>query len=324
MSTVLEVVFETDSGSQVQAVLKLYDRRFGKGLRSGVNVRGDETRIHCPHSADAEARFQSIVREGKIGPFLEQVEHENRTMWLPPRSAHRYAETPDGPAMYEAGLYQDCKEDFECETEAYARLGDIQGDTISQMYAHISLCIAPPDLLDPSMVSYFEIKGILLQQITGFKLIDLPTAPVPQDPDLWQDIIQRAVNATRDINLRGVHLEDSSARNVMVDRETYRPYIIDFAQSVFKKKLVAVRLADRCSKAELSDEEGPMDEEEEFNGDVEFLVELRTFDNTRAVGVSMAMRMEELKGAKMAINYPDWEKLMEEARRTQGKIEESG
>ena len=38
---------------------------------------------------------------------------------------------------------------------------------------------------------------------------------------------------------------------------------------------------------------------------------------------SPRLGMEKLKGAKMAINYPDWEKLMEEARRTQGKVEES-
>lgn len=316
MSTVLDVVFETDSGSRVQAVLKLYDRRFGRDIRSGVCVHKDGPSMHYPHSAPAEARFQSFVREGKVGPFLEELEQEKRSSDIPLSTARSYDKTPDGPVKYEAALYLEFREHFECETEAYARLGDFQGNSIPQIFAHISLCSAPPDLLEPSMASYFVIKGVLLQRITGFNLFHLSTSPT-LDPGIWLDIIHRAMDATRDINLRGIILLDCSARNVVVEGGTNRLFIIDFAQCEHKDKLIADMLAYRESQTDSS-------EDEDFDGDVEYLENVRFHDNTGAIGCVMAGRIERLKGVKLAIRYPDWEKMMEDVMRSKGNMREAG
>ncbi|ROW06117.1 hypothetical protein VMCG_04584 [Cytospora schulzeri] len=231
MSTVLDVIFRTDSGDRVRAALKLYDRRFGESLRLGVDMRKDgESFQHCPHSAAVEARFESFVREGKIGPFLKELEHQKRTELLPPRPSHSYDDTPDGPAKYEASLYQQCQEYFECETEAYARLhvGDFQGKSIPQMYAH--------------------------------------------------------------------------------------------------NKFIAERLAYLNSETHSSEDDNPegSGDDEDCDVDGDYLECVRSYDNTGAIGCVMASRMERLKGVKLAIKYPDWDKIIEDVRRTQENMEEAG
>jgi hypothetical protein len=50
MSPVMEIAIETQSGSELRAVLKLYDRRFGRYHRE---IRGQHTR----HTAADEAAF---------------------------------------------------------------------------------------------------------------------------------------------------------------------------------------------------------------------------------------------------------------------------
>jgi hypothetical protein len=97
-----------------------------------------------------------------------------------PVPARRFLDKDDGKittesyAKYEAALWQECSEHFECETEAYSRLGDLQGKLIPRMLAHVRLLAVGgkpqgvlPAGIPPEAASYFEIRGILLEYIDG-------------------------------------------------------------------------------------------------------------------------------------------------------------
>ncbi|RYP24227.1 hypothetical protein DL765_000722 [Monosporascus sp. GIB2] len=73
----------------------------------------------------------------------------------------------EGRAKYEAALWQECNGYFDCETEAYALLKDLQGRLIPRLYARVCLALpipaVPQDLLQqPQLAHYLEVKGILL------------------------------------------------------------------------------------------------------------------------------------------------------------------
>ncbi|KUI54959.1 hypothetical protein VP1G_02391 [Cytospora mali] len=307
MSPVVAITFELLSVGRVYAVLKLYDRRFGRGLR---RIYGK----HCPHSLDAEAKFQSFVREGKAEPFLEELQNEKRTSFLPGMPGDSYDEKPDGPAKFEAALYQTCIEDFECETQTYERLREFQGESIPQLYAHVRLCgYVPSELVDTSMASYFEVKGVMIQRIVGYNLQDLPTSYLaPKDPKEWQDIVQLAVDAAWEINQRGVIMGDCKTRNVVVDGKAQRPFLIDFAQCYFKDKM----FDDSGSEAGSVKEDGDSVTDVEHDVDVEYMNCARTHGNPVAIGSVMATILKRQKGMKLEIRYPDWDQVIEDIRRS--------
>lgn len=170
MSSVMDVTINTKSGSALRAVLKLYDRWFGTDLRK---IQGK----HAPHTAADEAIFQSFVQQGKVGPFVRELEEEKKATLIVPKASHLHNGTPEGTAKYEAALWQECNEHFNCETEAYGRLRDLQGKSIPRMYTHVCLGLhasdVPPDLLQPEIARYLEVKGILLELVPGYSLWDL-------------------------------------------------------------------------------------------------------------------------------------------------------
>ncbi|KAK3941993.1 hypothetical protein QBC46DRAFT_380915 [Diplogelasinospora grovesii] len=294
MSPVMDVTINTESGSNFRAVLKLYDRRFGTDLRS---IRGE----HAPHTAADEAVFQSFVRQGKMGPFLRELEEEMKTALISPKASHLYDGTPEGSAKYEAALWQECNDYFDCETEAYARLRDLQGRSIPRMYAHVCLAPrssdAPPDLLQSQTARYLEVKGVLLELIPGYSLWDLPTSPLaPPDPKkTWPAIVQSAVDAAHDINRRGVIMKDCGPRNVVVDERSQTPFIIDLAQCCFR---------DKATEAWEKTRE-PGEEDEDWDPDVEYWERVMGFDNAGAIGAVMTTLLLQTKGMKLDIKYPD-------------------
>lgn len=178
-----------------------------------------------------------------MNPFLRELEEEKKTALISPKAWHLHDGTPEGNAKYEAALWQECDEYFNCETEAYARLRDLQGRSIPRMYAHVRLVLrnsdVSPDLLRSQMAHYFEIKGVLLELIPGYNLWDLPTSPLaPSDPKKWSGIVQSAVDAAHDINRRGVLMNDCGPRNAIIDKHSQTPFIIDLAQCCCKDKMI--------------------------------------------------------------------------------------
>ncbi|KAG7287281.1 hypothetical protein NEMBOFW57_006788 [Staphylotrichum longicolle] len=129
MSPVMEVSIKTASGPEFRAVLKLYDRRFGRNFRE---IYGK----YAPHTEADEVVSRSFVRQGKMAPFLRMLEHDKKTADIAVRSYRYHDSTPEGKAKFEAALWQECIEHFECETEAYARLRELQAKLIPHMHAH--------------------------------------------------------------------------------------------------------------------------------------------------------------------------------------------
>jgi hypothetical protein len=305
----MEIAIQTQSGPEFRAVLKLYDRRFGRDFRE---IRGK----HAPHTAADEVALQSFVRQGKMAPFLRVLEHDKKTQDIALSSWHYHENTPDGKAKFEAALWQECIEYFECETETYARLKDLQGTSIPRMYAHVRIAPrdlgVPTDLLQSQTTPYFEVKGVLLEVIDGYSLWDIATSPTaPGNPQAWPAIIQAASDTAHKINKRGVIMQDCAPRNVMVDARIQKPFIIDLAQCLFKDKMVADWLKRGWTRG---DGDGGYD----WDPDVEYWERVAQRNNPAAIGAVMRTRLLQQKGMKLDIKFQDYDKIQGEIRRSKG------
>lgn len=246
----MEVAVDQADGPRMHFVLKLYDRRFGTDLRSVLHK-------HIPHTATGEQLFQDFVRDGQILPFLTEYDHEAKTGSFSIEPADVYYPDSDDDddddgdgdggneatnirrAKYEAALWYQCNEYYASETTAYERLAELQGKSIPQLHAHVGVRLREDpcnkkEKTTPAFSSldrYLDIKGVLLQKITGYRLWDLPIVQnvAPQSQDAWPLIVQTAVDAVHEINKRGIILEDCGPRNVVVDQQTATPFVIDFA-----------------------------------------------------------------------------------------------
>ncbi|KLO83813.1 uncharacterized protein LW93_597 [Fusarium fujikuroi] len=220
MATVVRVKF--DKGC---AVLKLYDRRFGNGLR-------DCGYENIPYCEEAKAAFHGFLKRGAMGPFLKEMDEEDSTSDLLARTASQIRAEPDGVARFEALLWRYTDKHYKTETEAYMRMQDLQGVLIPRFYAAVLVATGKKNTRKNS---YFGIHGILLESIEGHSLdefISKPCAPTTEQE--WLSIVQHAVDSVHEINKRGIILDDSAPRNVVVDRTSHQVFLIDFAQCFFK------------------------------------------------------------------------------------------
>ncbi|KAL2179571.1 uncharacterized protein P884DRAFT_283462 [Thermothelomyces heterothallicus CBS 202.75] len=298
MSVVLAV--QIHHGFSIRCVLKLYDRRFGSCLRYVLDKRT------APHTRESEAAFEAFVRRGMMPGFLRYIRDRNETEDYAV-AAWEFLDEPshaDGLAKYEATLWRDCIEHFECETKAYNRLADCQGRLVPRVLAHVSLSTTPLAPMPPEAIPYFEVKGILLEHIDGFCLEDLTHAtPLPRNLKTWQQLIQSAADAAHEINQRGIIMDDCAPRNVVVDKQSYTPRIIDLAQCRFKDELVA-----QWYKWEWHEEEG-------WDPDVEYWEQAMSTHNPGAIGAVMVTLVQKKTGVKLPITYPDYRAMIAGIRR---------
>ncbi|KAF4978225.1 hypothetical protein FZEAL_5330 [Fusarium zealandicum] len=274
-SPVMVVNLKTKSGTDSQAFLKLYDRCFG------TNLRILDGKYTACRAVDEDA-FQSFLLQGKIGPFIRELEDKNRKSLLPLSACDFHDDSPDGMARYESALWYEANEHFNNETEAYTRLADLQGTSIPRMHAHVCLSLsgrnsdAPKNQLQPGTENYLDFKGVLMEVITGYNLWDLPTScAAPADKGEWPGIIQQAVDTAHEINKRGLILKDSGPRNVVVDQSSQTPSLIDFAQCLFKDRLF--ELLEEMSSSEDDDN----DNEDEWDAETEFWQRVRSLNALR-------------------------------------------
>lgn len=164
-SPVMVVTLKTESGS-MNAVLKLYDRRFGPDFRM---IRG----TYSPHTSEAEAGWQKYVSQGMAAPFFRRMEEDQAASMLLLGPNHYYEDSWEGRAEYEGALQREVLQYFDTETETYDRLVDLQGKNIPTMLAHVCVSQPKPDLAETEV--YFRIPGILIQLIDGCSLWSLPT-----------------------------------------------------------------------------------------------------------------------------------------------------
>lgn len=120
------------------------------------------------------------------------------------------------------------------EVRAYAQLRPLQGRCVPEFIDSVVLCFtaAPGDL----PAEFFQAPGMLLELIPGFPLTEV-ALQLPDQPRLWEKIVQSAISVVKEVNNAGVVHSDCQPRNVLVaetDEGGLRPYLIDFAQSAFR------------------------------------------------------------------------------------------
>ncbi|KAI1106938.1 hypothetical protein F4804DRAFT_353886 [Jackrogersella minutella] len=278
MSSVMDVRIQTNKGLQ-EAILKLYDRRFGEIRKEGAYVP------EKPHTQRAEAAWQDYIREGLTKDLFDHLKHEDKrnkeTIYYDSDSDEDITEW-ERLGRREATIYHKARKHFTSEVEAYEQLQALQGRCVPRFISSVTLKMPsiPSDL--PSI--YFQVPGILLQKIQGFNLTELVSF-LPNEPQLWEEIIQNAVNAAYEINHAGVLNFDGAPRNVVVERindRTFQPFLIDFAMSACKWQYKDTE--------DLHDPRG-------------FRSNANLIDNGAAVGLVIASRVKRETGLKPKITY---------------------
>ena len=327
MSLVVKVHVKLEPPSPgFTAVLKLYDRRFGTTLRREVTGPSQKFEPY-PHTTAIEAAYRDFIRKEDLGAFLHDVEQENRaSIWqVSPRDF--LDGSPEGLAKYEAVTWHMCQEYFDRETRAYAKLSELQGKAIPRLYAHVRLSLpqnnivpCPPDLLErPEIRQYFEVKGILIELVDGYELSALveSTTP-PSDPEKWQDIIQAAVDRAHEVNCHGVRMTDCSIYNVVVDKQSHQPFIIDLAQCGFIEEMYE----DDEDEESSADEEAEDDDQQGSEGgyadslvvdpdpEVRYWDSVRAVHNPGAIGAVIQKRLGREKGVTITPKYPDYDAII--------------
>ncbi|TAQ85592.1 hypothetical protein B7494_g6098 [Chlorociboria aeruginascens] len=224
-SPVMVVTFNTHSGP-MNAILKLYDRRFGPYFRTREGK-------YASHSVQDEAAWQDYVHRGMANPFFHGMDEDIATsMTLAPEDYHE--DSWEGRAQYEGALQLQALQYFNTETETYKRLSELQGLYIPTMLAHVRISQLVPDL--PGTEVYFRIPGILIQLIDGWNLSQLADPPNAPSQEKLERIVQMAADTADFINYYGVTMADCHPQNVLVERATDHPFFFDFAQCWFKEE----------------------------------------------------------------------------------------
>lgn len=329
-------------------MLKLYDRRFGTTIRKRPKPTSRTLEEH-PHTASMEAAYCEFIRKDEIGAFLDDFEAENRSRTLPVRAWSLLDGSPEGSAKYEAVMWHKCREYFDRETRAYAKLSELQGKVIPRLLAHVRLSLpqdgvvpCPADLLQrPEARQYLEVRGILMELVDGYELSELLDSPVaPSDPERWRDIIQAAADGAHEINLRGVRMSDCSMYNVMVDRKSHQPFIVDLAQCGFIEEMYeedddeeddsssddgeAQDCRGESSSGDMASEGDHQGSESEYGGsqvieesnpEIRYWNSVRSCDNPGAIGLVMGARLLREKGVTITTRYPDYDAIIADIRR---------
>lgn len=213
LSCVMEVDVLAVSGSTKPAkhsILKLYDWRYATQLRQDHGV-GQWDPYH-------EDIYRTFVEESGAKEFISALEDHNSVddqLW--------------DTARNETFLFDYCRDLHSCEVEAYSRLEDLQERHVPRFFAAVRLnAFTTPN-------AFFEVRGILLEFISGYSLADL-AKHAPQSS--WQRICDETIRTVNLISHHGILNEDVKPRNVLIRRRDKfsecEVVVIDFAQCRFR------------------------------------------------------------------------------------------
>ncbi|KAK7724695.1 hypothetical protein SLS63_008532 [Diaporthe eres] len=204
----------------------------------------------------------------------------------------------------------------------------------------------PADLLQrPETRRYFEVRGTLVELVDGYELSELHASPVaPSDPARWQDIVQAAMDGAHEINRCGVRMGDCSMYNVVVDRVSHQPFIVDLAQCGFIEEMYEEEHEEEGESSSGEEEEAAQDGEESSGGDhqgsesgdegsqvgdwdpdpeVRYWNFVRSCDNPGAIGAVMMGRLMREKGLAITPRWPDYVAIIADIRRKREQQESS-
>ncbi|KAH7474957.1 hypothetical protein BFJ63_vAg4522 [Fusarium oxysporum f. sp. narcissi] len=321
-SPVKLVQFMTDSGSTQEAVLKLYDRRYGGHIRQ---FYGTAT---VPSRASEDA-YHLFVRQGRMRVFSQVLGQTYKSAPVRPRAVDFYINQqdlsimPDGMARFEAATWYEYDQRLKTEFRAYKQLEPMQGNEIPRLYAHvrIPLSVVDPDVegVGTESEEFLCVHGLLLQYIPGLRLSHLPTpglAQIIDKPvhDALAELAQRAVDAMYEINKFGILLKTNSndvilqqRNNVAVDSPE-RPYIIDFAEAVFKEDLVEIWIKQRETNDLVATEDPP------WHMDIEYWVEAKRNSNPEALAQDFNMYLLRVGISEVQCKTPDYQEIIAQLR----------
>ncbi|KAL8652765.1 MAG: hypothetical protein Q9210_002495 [Variospora velana] len=194
-----------------RAILKLYDWRYATQLRQDNKIE--------PWTPNHGDQYRAFVEAGDAARFISALEDndDDPQLW--------------DTARNETFLYDYCGDFHSCEVEAYNRLQDLQGKEIPQFLADVTF-----DAFPMQKNAFFQVRGILLELITGYSLADLAKYAHPSS---WQRICDEAIRTINLISDHGVLNEDVQSRNVLIrthDRDSGNEVVvIDFALCRFRE-----------------------------------------------------------------------------------------
>lgn len=220
----MEVVILTAQNIILRAVLKLFDRRFCPQLRNDLFLQ--------PYSSTLQAAYLEFIRTGDASRYLARLRNgdSDRSLDEEPMA--------DFLAENEVYLQHYCLGLYENELSTYKRLQDLQGSEIPQLFASVNYLPSRPDGGEGIPPEFMEVKGILIEFISGFPLAELSdNAP----REFWQTICDQAVQIVHRISDHDILNEDTDIKNVMViprgsnAENAYRVVMLDFADCRFRQ-----------------------------------------------------------------------------------------
>jgi hypothetical protein len=306
MSPVMAVQFDNGDGPQ-EAVLKLYDRRFGN-YRIPCGSRDD---VPKPYKSQAEAAWQRYIREGLADKYFEEGDQEDNEITDddsdhselsdddPDDSEESDDESIDERPAWEiegeeeATYLFNMQRDYANEVDAYEELKDLQGKYIPKFLSSVvfDMPAAPSDL--PR--KYFQVTGLLIEKLDGFSLTNLVDELPEASPLLWQEIIQQGVDSAAAVNSAGILNNDCCPRNAVVvssGEDIPRVYMIDFARTSFRE----------CYRQKCHWKESGMTYDV-YTCDC-WKCEFTCMDNPGAIGQIMEDKVYSTKRQKLDIKYP--------------------
>ncbi|KAM5349090.1 hypothetical protein ACJ41O_008913 [Fusarium nematophilum] len=291
MSPVLEVRLKAPDGEETRAVLKLYDRRFGDN-RLTMGGYGPMR----PHTPLAEDAWKQYISSGMAKSWLNK--RRSRFKRELPKNAYLSDEDLDDLLQddskpksemeecgeFECKMYYETQSQYDHEVKAYEELKSLQGRSVPKFLDSVVVCDAipmPPDL--PAL--YFQVPGILIEHVQGFSMGHL----IPRKPDqplLWEKLIQDAIDLTSSVNQLGVFHYDSQPRNFLVkelEDDEYEVYMIDFAQCGFRWYYKEV---------------------EDMDDEMSFAYKVWCANDGNEIGSLMGRRYRQATGRRLSVIFP--------------------
>ncbi|KAF5688827.1 hypothetical protein FDENT_4653 [Fusarium denticulatum] len=150
-------------------------------------------------------------------------------------------------ARFEAAIWYEFDQRHKTELRAYKQLQSMQGAKIPRLYANVRLSLSVIDgggRTTPEEEEFLCIPGLLLQYCDCHRLRDLHFPGMVQiESDRlhvkWAGLAERAVEAIHEINCLGILLRSYNNNAIFkTENGNDKPYIIDFAEAVFKEDLI--------------------------------------------------------------------------------------
>ncbi|KAG5802067.1 hypothetical protein H9Q71_013348 [Fusarium xylarioides] len=316
-TSLMKLVQFTIQGIPEKAVLKLYDRTHPGRIRG----------FTAP-SITEDGAYRSFVRSRKMRNFTPRLESNRRDTPDGQTAIGRFsynvqdASTPDTKAEFEAAIWYEFDQRHKTELRAYKQLQSMQGTKIPRIYANVRIPLSVIDKggqATPEEEEYLSVPGILLQYYECRNLCDLQfpgRVQIESDPlhFKWASLAQRAVDAIHEINDLGIILR-SYNNNAIFKRQNgnEEPYIIDFAEVVFKEDLIEdlIKARERAGFA--------VAEYLPWQREVRYWEMAKSYGNPAAISEAFRTHLRNLQVSYLGCKMPNYEKIIDEIMRQCGE-----